>query len=148
MEETDQHLLTLFLTDDSSFYAYLAEKTDDEAIRDIDKVKNYMDFLLGTLIRSKEKLENIGCSYEPMSESFKTIIKVKDDGTLVKAFNKPLLNPLSEKVKLNRGYISDFAISIIRLSKNNPFNLPKNTKYINPNNNMYISNLISILKSN
>ncbi|AAR83524.1 CNPV178 putative IMV membrane protein [Canarypox virus] len=148
MEETDQHLLTLFLTDDNSFYAYLAEKTDDEAIRDIDKIKNYMDFLLGTLIRSKEKLENIGCSYEPMSESFKTIIKVKDDGTLVKAFNKPLLNPLSEKVKLNRGYVSDFAISIIRLSKNNPFNLPKNTKYINPNNNMYISNLISILKSN
>ncbi|QRI42897.1 putative IMV membrane protein [Cheloniid poxvirus 1] len=148
MEDTDQHLLTLFLTDDSSFYAYLAEKTDDESIKDIDKIKHYMDFLLSILIRSKEKLENIGCSYEPMSESYKTLIKVKDDGTLVKAFNKPLLNPLSEKVKFNRGYISDFAISIIRLSKDNPFNLPKHNKYINPNNNMYISNLISVLKSN
>ncbi|ARE67687.1 SWPV1-154 [Shearwaterpox virus] len=148
MEETDQHLLTLFLTDDSGFYAYLAEKDDGEVIKDIDKVKHYMDFLLSILIKSKEKLENIGCSYEPMSESYKTLIKVKDDGTLIRTFNKPLLNPLSENIKLNRGYVSDFAISIIRLSKGNPFKLPKNTKYINPNNNTYISNLISVLKSN
>lgn len=55
----DQHLLTLFLTDDSGFYNYLSEKSDDDAMNDINIVKYYMDFLLSILIRSKEKLENI-----------------------------------------------------------------------------------------
>ncbi|QRY18951.1 ORF-81 [Teiidae poxvirus 1] len=143
-----QQLLTLFLTDDNGFYSYLADKNNDEAINDINIVKNYMDFILSVLIRSKEKLENIGCSYEPMSESFKSLIKVKEDGSLVKSFSKPLLNPHLDRINLNRGYISDFAISVIRLSKDNPFELPENTKYINPNNNTFISNLVAVLKSN
>lgn len=148
MAHPHQHLLTLFLTDDNGFYSYLSEKNDDEALEDINTIKKYMDFILSVLIRSKEKLENIGCSYEPMSESFKALIKVKDDGTLVKAFTKPLLNPHSEKIVLDRGYTSDFAISVIRLSNKSNSILPGNTKYINPSENMYINNLISLLKRN
>ncbi|ATI21174.1 virion morph [Eastern grey kangaroopox virus] len=141
-----QYVLTMFFAEDESFVDYLADRDDDQAMEDVLLVKRYLNFLLALLIRSKDKLEALGHCYEQLSRSFRALIRLRSSEVLVKTFHRPLVVPSGQPVTIDRGYLSDFVVSLIRLEKDRDYDIPEPTRFLNPSDDVYLKNVVSILK--
>ncbi len=145
----DLYLLTMFLEEDDSFFKYLASQDDETAIQDVNKIVDYLNFILMTLIRSKDKLEAVGHYYEPLSEECTSLFEFVNKKELRTLFNRlPSKTDESSCLKINRGYLSDFVISLIRLKRSSKTTVPPPTRYIDPRRDILFSNVLSILHEN
>ncbi|QDJ95079.1 IMV membrane protein [Hypsugopox virus] len=141
----DKYLLTMFFTDDKSFFKYLSEQEDDIAMTDISCIVEHLNFLLTLLIKSKEKLEAIGHCYEPLSEDFKAIVDFSSMTEMKQLLNKTPLNVKDVSVNVDKGYLLDFVISMIRFKNNVNYKTPKHITYIDPKYNQLLSNILKII---
>ncbi|AOP31571.1 virion morph [Skunkpox virus] len=144
----NQYLLTMFLADDDSFFKYLASQDDESSLSDILQITQYLDFLLLLLIQSKNKLEAIGHCYESLSEEYRQLTKFTDTQDFKKLFNKvPIAT--DGRVKINKGYLFDFVVSMMRFKKESSI-MPNigPVRYIDPRRDIVFSNVMDILKSN
>ncbi|AKJ93722.1 virion morph [Raccoonpox virus] len=144
----NQYLLTMFFADDDSFFKYLASQDDESSLSDILQITQYLDFLLLLLIQSKNKLEAVGHCYESLSEEYRQLAKFTDTQEFKKLFNKvPIAT--DGRVKLNKGYLFDFVVSMMRFKKESSI-IPNidPVRYIDPRRDIVFSNVMDILKSN
>ncbi|AAA48081.1 core component [Vaccinia virus Ankara] len=145
----NQYLLTMFFADDDSFFKYLASQDDESSLSDILQITQYLDFLLLLLIQSKNKLEAVGHCYESLSEEYRQLTKFTDSQDFKKLFNKvPIVT--DGRVKLNKGYLFDFVISLMRFKKESSLATTAidPIRYIDPRRDIAFSNVMDILKSN
>ncbi|ABI99058.1 virion protein [Deerpox virus W-1170-84] len=144
----NKYLLTIFLEDNESFFKYISEQDDETAMSDIENIVNYLDFLLLLLIKSKDKLESIGYFYEPLSEEYRSLIDFSDMKNFRVLYNRIPINVTPESsIELNKGYLSDFVISLMRLKKEfkGSDSVTKTITYIDPRKDISFSNILSIL---
>ncbi|AAK85026.1 hypothetical protein [Lumpy skin disease virus] len=140
-----KYLLTIFLENDDSFFKYLSEQDDETAMSDIETIVTYLNFLLSLLIRSKDKLESIGYYYEPLSEECKTLVDFSNMKNFRILFNKIPINILNKQITVNKGYLSDFVTTLMRLKKELFLESPEPITYIDPRKDPTFLNILSIL---
>ncbi|QHR82604.1 virion assembly protein [Brazilian porcupinepox virus 1] len=143
-----KYLLTIFLENDDSFVKYISEQDDETSISDIENIVSYLNFLLMLLIKSKDKLESIGYYYEPLSEEYKTLTNFSDMRTFRTIHNKIPIDTVKSPIDINRGFLSDFVITMMRLKKEFNDSVPDMTTYIDPRNDIMFKNILSILHKN
>ncbi|AST09284.1 virion protein [Murmansk poxvirus] len=142
-----QYLLTMFFAEDDSFFKYLANQDNESSLSDILHITNYMDFLLLLLIRSKNKLEAIGHCYDSLSEEYRQLTKFTNTQELKKLFNK-VPTTTDGLLKINRGYLFDFVVSMMRFKKESMNDIvPEPTRYIDPRRDISFSNVMDILNN-
>ncbi|ADT91097.1 virion assembly protein [Cotia virus SPAn232] len=143
-----KYILTIFLENDDSFIKYLSEQDDETTISDIENVTSYLNFLLMILIQSKDKLESIGYYYEPLSEKFNTLVDFSNMKTFRTLYNRIPINVSKSSININKGNLSDFVTTLIRLKKDYNVNIPETTTYIDPREDIRFNNILSILNKN
>ncbi|ASK51270.1 IMV membrane protein, virion morphogenesis [Eptesipox virus] len=141
----DKYLLTMFFANDKSFFKYLSEQDDEIAMMDVSCIIEHLNFLLMLLIKSKEKLEAIGHCYEPLSEDFKSVMDFSSMTEMKQLLNKTPINVNDVSVKVDKGYLLDFVISMIRLKNSVDYKTPKHVTYIDPRHNQLLSNILKII---
>ncbi|QQG31552.1 Poxvirus J1 protein homolog [Swinepox virus] len=141
-----KYLLTMFFEDNDSFFKYISSQEDDDALSDIAVIIRQLDFILMMLIKSKDKLESIGYLYEPLSEEYRHVIDFSDMKNLRSMFNKITIRVSDKCVQVNKGYLSDFVTSLIRLSDSDINTYDSfDITYIDPRRNITWNNILSIL---
>ncbi|QHG62625.1 virion protein [Cetacean poxvirus 1] len=137
----------MFFANDNSFFKYLSEQEDEIAMSDLETISCYLDFMLTMLIKSKDKLEVVGYCYDPLSEDFRSLVKFIDMNDLRKVYDKALTNVNDDvNIKLYKGYLTDFIISLMRLKTESKLeDIPNHTRYIDPRRSICFSNMLSIL---
>ncbi|AEN03662.1 virion protein [Yokapox virus] len=139
-----QYLLTMFFAEDDSFFKYLTTQDNESSLSDILHITNYMDFLLLLLIKSKNKLEAIGHCYDSLSEEYRQLTKFTNSQDFRKLFNK-IPTTTDGLVTINRGYLFDFVVSMMRFKKESKNDTPEYTRYIDPRRDISFSNIMNIL---
>lgn len=136
----------MFLASDESFFKYLADQDDDAAMDDVLTITRYLDFLLALLLRAKEKLELVGHCYAPLSEDFRALVRLRGARALQRQHDRQLLNLGGAPVRVDKGYLSDFALSMIRLERELGLPAPAPTAYIDPRDNPALLRMFDILR--
>lgn len=136
----------MFLASDDSFFSYLAEQDDDAAMDDVAVIKQYLDFLLALLLRAKEKLELVGHCYEPLSEDFRALLRVRGVEALQRRHDRQLLSLGGGPVRVDKGYLSDFVVSMVRLERELGLGAPPPTAYVDPRDDPFLLRMMEILR--
>ncbi|ABQ43540.1 virion protein [Tanapox virus] len=143
-----KYLLTIFLEEDDSFFKYLSEQSDEVAMTDIVDITKCLNFLLMILIKSKDKLESVGYYYEPLSEEMNSFVNFSDMKSFRVLFNKVPTSFSKSVINVNKGYLSDFVVSMLRYKKCFKDEVPVPTTYIDPRIDKTFLNMLSILHKN
>nr|WGO62693.1 virion assembly protein [Wadden Sea poxvirus] len=144
-----RYLLTMFFTEDETFFNYISKQDDETSIDDIYNIKNHLNFLLMILIKAKDKLEAIGYSYEPLSEEYVACLDFSNTKELRVLHNRIPINVNKQPIIIDRGYLADFVFSLIRYKKeSNNIKIPTVTRYIDPRKDIQFLNILNILHDN
>ncbi|APG58282.1 protein J1 [BeAn 58058 virus] len=100
------------------------------------------------LIQSKDKLESIGYYYEPLSEKFNTLVDFSNMKTFRTIYNRIPVSVSKSSIDINKGKLSDFVTTLIRLKKDYNVHIPDSTTYIDPRKDIRFNNILSILNKN
>ncbi|CCD83242.1 subunit of the poxvirus multiprotein entry-fusion complex [Squirrelpox virus] len=142
-----QYLLTMFFEESNSFFAYLAAQEDDAAMDDVATVVRHLDVLLHLLLRGKEKLEAIGHCYEPLSEDVTALFEFRNMRELRRVLDRASGPAAEGRVAIRRGYLTDFAVSLVRLAADARFDPPPMVRYLDPRNDPVLAGVVSLLRT-
>ncbi|ANS71154.1 imv membrane protein, virion morphogenesis [Pteropox virus] len=139
-----QYVLAMFLTDNNSFYSYMADQSDQDALEIVSEITEYLNYLLKLLLQSKQKLEAIGYCYEHLAENFKSVVCFEDMRILKRLVDKTPTSKI-DQIKLNKDHLADFVVALHRLKKNMPLDIPLSVTQVNMSQNTFLNNILDIL---
>lgn len=79
----------MFLEEDNSFFSFVAQLRDEEALDAVQEASALLDFLLSVVVRGKEKLAAVGHHYDSVADGrSRALLEFRDLRTLVRLFDR------------------------------------------------------------
>ena len=141
----------MFLEEDNSFFSFIEGLPDDEALSAVQSAATFLDFLLGVVVRGKEKLAAVGHHYDSVTDGrARAVFEFRDLRDLVRLFDRQPCG-VTDRIRVREGPSLRFVDAARNLMRQRGFDGTRSAervRYIDPKDLPTLGAISSTLSPN